>query len=65
MKRNKTAKPDDIIIEMLSTIDGFRINKFIEMINEKFDNKLLEELSKDIFITMPKKSGAKEYEFLG
>lgn len=38
MNRNKAAKPDEIVIEMLLALDDFRINKITEILNEIYDS---------------------------
>lgn len=55
MDRNKAMRPDRIVIEMLSTLDKFAIDK----INKIYDiGDRLEDPSRPIFIIVPKKLGA-------
>ena len=63
MKNNKAAGPDEIVAEMVSALDDFGIQKLTECLNEIYDTGVIpEELSKSIFIALPKKAGAIECE---
>lgn len=37
MKRNKAARPDEIVIEMLIALDDLRIDKITKVINIVYD----------------------------
>ena len=64
MKRNKTAGPDKIVIEMVTALEDFGIEKVTEVINEIYNTgEIPEDLSKSIFIALPKRAGANECEF--
>ena len=63
MKRNKTAGPDKIVIEMVTALEDFGIEKVTEVINEIYNTgEIPEDLSKSIFIALPKRAGANECE---
>ena len=60
MKGNKARGPDGIVIEMIKALDDFGIEKLTIMANEIYDTgKIPQDLSKSIFIALPKKPGAK------
>lgn len=61
MKRNKTARANDVVIAMQTALDDFGTDPFTEVIN-KINNcgKILEVVSRSIFITLPKKPGVNE-----
>ena len=55
MKNNKAAGPDEIVAEMVSALDDFGLQKLTECLNEIYDTgEIPEELSKSIFIALPK-----------
>ena len=61
MRKNKAAGPDEIMTEMIMALDEFGIEKLTEVINEIYDSgEIPEELSKSIFIALPKKPGTIE-----
>ena len=63
MKRNKAAGPDDIVTEMIVALEDFGIEELTEVLNEVYDSgEIPEDLSKSIFIALPKKPGANECE---
>ena len=63
MKRNKTAGSDEIVIEMVTALEDFGIEKVTEVINEIYNTgEIPEDLSKSIFIALPKRAGANECE---
>lgn len=63
MKNNKVSGSDEILIVMLIGLDDLGIEKVAKMINEIYDsNEILEDFSKSVFIVVPKKLDAKEYE---
>ena len=62
-KRNKAAGPDGIVVEMIEALEDFGINTLTEIINEIYDSgSIPEDLSRSIFIALPKKSNATECE---
>lgn len=64
MKRNKTAGPEEIIIEMLKAVDDLGTDKVIQVIKEIYDNgKILEGLSRSLFMVLSKKADANECKF--
>ena len=56
-KRNKAAGPDGTVVEMIeAALDDFGIDTMTEIINEIYDSGTIpEDLSKSIFIALPKK----------
>ena len=57
MKKNKAAGPDAIVIEMLTSLTEFGIEKLTDLVNEIYNSSdIQEDLSKSIFITLPKKA---------
>ena len=65
MKRNIAVGPDEITTEMLQALDEFEVEKLTELIYIVYDSgEIPDDLSKAIFIALPKKPGATEYELL-
>ena len=63
MKKNKAAGPDEVVMEMTVALEDFGIQKLAEMLNEVYDSRdIPEDLSKSIFIALPKKPVAIELE---
>src|SRR5438034_180842 len=63
MKRNKACGPDNIYAELLQATDEFSVDKITEIANDMYNSgNIPEDLSKSIFIALPKKPGATEYE---
>ena len=63
MKNNKAPGPDGITTEMIKALDDFGIEKITILANEVYDNgKIPEDLSRSIFIMIPKKPDAIECE---
>lgn len=61
MKKNKTARPNDVVIAMQTALDVFGTDPVTEVINEINNcGKILEVVSRSIFITLPKKPGVNE-----
>ena len=59
MRKNKAAGPDGVVIEMIEALEEYGVEKLTEIINKIYDDgKFPEDLSKSIFITLPKKPGA-------
>ena len=59
MRKNKAAGPDGVVIEMIEALEEYSVEKLTKIINKIYDDgKFLEDLSKSIFITLPKKPGA-------
>ena len=63
MKRNKAAGPDEIVIELVIALEDFGIEKVTEVNNKIYNTgEIPEDLSKSIFIALPKRAGANECE---
>ena len=63
MKNNKATGPDEIAVEQIKNLGEFGIEKLTLILNEIYDSgEFPEDLSKSIFITLPKKPGAIECE---
>ncbi|XP_063611050.1 uncharacterized protein LOC134784809 [Penaeus indicus] len=63
MKRNKAAGPDGIVMEMIELLGDYGVEKLTEVVNKIYDDGVFpDELSKSIFIALPKKPGAVECE---
>src|SRR5438034_10993935 len=60
MKRNKACGPDNIYAELLQATDEFSVDKITEIANNS--GNIPEDLSKSIFIALPKKPGATKCE---
>ena len=61
MKRNKSAGPDEIVIDVLTALEGFGIEKVTKVINKVSNTgEIPEDLSKSIFIALPKRAAANE-----
>ena len=59
MKKGKTAGPDKIIIEIIESLDEFGIDMLTDFLNAIYDSgEIPSDLSKSIFIALPKKPGA-------
>ena len=55
-KRNKAAGPGEIVVKIITAMDDFGLEKLTACINETYDTgKIPEDLSKSIFIALPKK----------
>ena len=60
-KRNKTAGPDEVLVEMIEALNDFGIDTMTELINEIYDNGMIpEDQGKSIFIALPKKTSARD-----
>ena len=63
MRKNKAAGPDGVVIEMIEALEEYGVEKLTEIINKIYDDgKFPEDFSKSIFVTLPKKPGAVDYE---
>ena len=63
MKRNKACGPDNIYAELLHASEEFSVEKITEIANDIYNSgNMPEDLSKSIFIALPKKPGATECE---
>ena len=63
MKNNKATGPDEIAAEMIQSLDELGIDVITKLINEIYDTgEIPEDLTKSIFIALPKKPGATECE---
>ena len=64
MKNNKATGPDEIAVEQIKGLREFGIEKLSLILNEIYDSgKIPEDLSKSIFVTLPKKPGTIKCEF--
>ncbi|CAF5183930.1 unnamed protein product, partial [Rotaria magnacalcarata] len=62
MKTNKATGPDGISIEMIQCLDELGVDVMTKLINKIYDTgEIPEDLTKSIFIALPKKPGATEY----
>ena len=63
MKRDKTAGPDEIVTEMITSLEEYGVSKVTDIINEIYDTgEIPEDLCRSIFRTLLKKPGAVECE---
>ena len=63
MKSGKAIGPDDIAVEMLKALEDFGIDKIKDIANTIYHSGILpSDLTKSVFIAMPKKPGAIECE---
>ena len=63
MRKNKSAGPDGVVIEMIEALEEYGVEKLTEIINKIYnDGKFPEDLSKSIFTTLPKKTSAVDCE---
>ena len=63
MKKNKSPGPDGVVVEMIHALEDFGIDKLTEIINRIYDTGCFpEDLSRSIFIALPKKPSAAECE---
>ncbi|XP_072043716.1 uncharacterized protein [Amphiura filiformis] len=59
MKNNTSIGPDELGVELIKNLDELGIVKLTEVLNEIYNSgEIPPELSKSIFIALPKKSGA-------
>ena len=57
MRKNKAAGLDGMVIEMIEALEEYGVEKPTEIINKIYDDgKFPEDLSKSIFITLPKET---------
>ena len=63
MKSNKGMDPDEISIKMVQSLDELGTDAIIKLINMIYDKgKIPEDLTKSLFVALPKKSRATECE---
>ena len=63
MQKGKAAGPDTITVEMIESLDEFGIDMLTDFLNAIYDSgEIPSDLSKSIFIALPKKPGATECE---
>ena len=60
MKKGKSAGPDKITVEMIESLDEFGIDMLTDFLNAIYNDTgdIPSDLSKSIFIALPKKPGA-------
>ena len=64
MKTGKAAGPDEITIELLEPLEGIGISVITNLLNEIYNSgHIPPDISKSIFIAIPKKPGTTECEF--
>ena len=55
-KKGKAPGPDNITIELLEALEEFGVDQITKFLNNIYDTgEIPEDLSKSIFITLPKK----------
>ncbi|GFO44332.1 hypothetical protein PoB_007083700 [Plakobranchus ocellatus] len=63
MKHIKATGPDNNSVELIEALEDFGIGKVTHLLNEIYDTEQIPtDLSKSIFIALPKKPGATECE---
>ena len=63
MKTGNALGPDGIATEMIEALEEFGVNILYDLLNEIYDTGIIpEDMSKSIFIALPKKPGATECE---
>ena len=63
MKRHKAAGPDEIVTEMVTSLEKYGVSNVTDIINEIYDTgEIPEDLCRSIFTALPKKPGAVECE---
>ncbi|GFO05641.1 RNA-directed DNA polymerase from mobile element jockey-like [Plakobranchus ocellatus] len=63
MKHGKATGPDNISVELIEVLEDFGIGRVTHLLNEINDTgQIPTDLSKSIFIALPKKPGATECE---
>ena len=61
MKGNKATGPDGIFVEMIQSLNELGVDAITNLVNKKYDTgEIPEDLTKSIFIAIPKKSGTTE-----
>ena len=59
MRKNKATGPDGIVIEMIEALEEYGIDKVTDVVNKTYDDENFpKDLSKLVFIAIPKKPGA-------
>ena len=63
MKTGNALGPDEIATEMIEELEEFRVDILYDFLNEIYNTGIIpEDMSKSIFIALPKKPGATECE---
>ena len=63
MKRHKAVGPNEIVTEMVTSLEEYGVSKVTDIINEIYDTgEIPEDLHRSIFIALPKKPEAVECE---
>ncbi|GFR85819.1 transposon TX1 uncharacterized 149 kDa protein [Elysia marginata] len=63
MKSGKATGPDKISVELIEALEDYGIEKTTNLLNEIYDTgQIPTDLTKSIFIALPKKPGATECE---
>ena len=56
IKRHKAARPDEIVTEMITSLEEYGVSKVTDIINEIYDaSEILDDLYRSIFIALHKK----------
>ena len=63
MKSNEATGPDEISTEMIQSLDEIGVDTITKLINDIYDTgEIPEDLTKSMFIALPKKSGTTKCE---
>lgn len=66
MKWNKLVVSDEIVIEMLTALYNLGANKVTKVLNEIYESsEILEELSRSIFMLLPRNQVQRKTNFIG
>ena len=62
-KNNKAPGPDELKVELIKCLEDFGVQKLTEIINDIYNSGAIpEDLSRSIFVTLPKKPGTTDCE---
>ena len=63
MKRHRATWPDEIVTEMITSLEDYGVSKMTDIISGIYDTgEIPEDLCRSVFISLPKKPGAVECE---